>query len=76
MDDKYFEKKAGKIKDMLAENEYLEVPHNIEIVLKEIARDQRHACAEAIVTKVHPEDSDLITRCHQVVMNAYMGDKI
>lgn len=44
----------------------------LRLALNEVARDQRHACADAImdVERCHGEHCDCKDRSHQAVMNA------
>lgn len=54
--------KFAKFKDSAAWDTYLKA------MLREVARDQRHACAEAIL-EIN-SDSPVLQRAHQQAMNA------
>ena len=52
-DDKYFRDKAYKLWDEMRHEKYADDKEAIYILLKEVARDVRHACAEKVL-QVNP----------------------
>ena len=80
MEDKYFEKKMQMILDItdltvLHRNDAgLVEKHkkNIKLILKEIAKDQRHACAEAVLKFGEIGERASVESIHNVVMNTHI----
>ena len=81
MNDKYFEKKVDMIIDImdlmilhrndagLVENH----EKNIKLILKEISKDQRHACAEAVLKFGEIGERATVESIHSVVMNTHIN---
>ena len=70
--DEYFMKKAEEL-FQVAEKEHTETlkdifKHSIYLALKEVARDQRYACAESI--QQHPFDEITTSFAMQKIQNA------
>lgn len=71
----YYEQKALKIREHCLSHPWREEEQRtLVVMLKEIARDQRHACAEAVVGLPHRDvDSMNAIDAHSAVMNTEIG---
>lgn len=77
LSDEYFREKAHEwVSTHGLEEKYL---HSLYIAFKEVSRDTRHACAEAVLTLRNPHPGDLIygggyadcrNKAHAACMNA------
>lgn len=81
MEDKYFDKKVGMILDIMGlivlhmRDEGMVEKHkkDIRLILKEIAKDQRHACAEAVLTfSAAIKDDSIVSSIHDEIMNTHI----
>ena len=81
MEDKYFEKKMQMILDIMGlivlhrNDETLVEKHknDIKLILKEIAKDQRHACAETVLKFGSAVDDAIIADIHGEIMNTHIN---
>jgi hypothetical protein len=83
MEDKYFIEKSKELLFWLKEEQSLInvsdiLLNRIYIFLKEVAKDQRHTCAEAVLSDNYTDchtTSDIATRAHSLAMNARIKSK-
>ena len=81
MEDKYFEKKMRMILDIMdlmvlhRNDAGLVEKHkkNIKLILKEIAKDQRYACAEAVLKFGEIGERATVESIHSAVMNTHIN---
>lgn len=84
MEAEYFENKMQMILDItdlmvLHRNDACLVEKhkkNIKLILKEIAKDQRHACAEAVLRYNNAVDGIVVDIIHSAVMNTHIDKEI
>jgi hypothetical protein len=72
----YYQQKASEIRDLaLAHPWNGKAQRGLEMALKEIAKDQRHACAYAVAGVPH-RDVDFMNAvdAHSAAMNAEIGE--
>jgi hypothetical protein len=71
INDKYFKEKAREwVSTHGLEEKYLQ---SLEIAFKEVSKDTRHACAEAVLQGDYSDchtGGDIATRVHALCMNA------
>ena len=81
MEDKYFEKKVDMILDIMdlmvlhRNDAGLVEKHkkNIKLILKEIAKDQRHACAETVLKFGEIGERAAVESIHNAIMNTHIN---
>ena len=81
METEYFEKKMQMILDIMdlmvlhRNDAGLVEKHkkNINLILKEIAKDQRHACAEAVLRYNNAAGGIVVDFIHSAVMNTHIN---
>lgn len=65
MEDDYFKNMADKItihicNKSVSDGDFSETRHQIYLTLKEVAKDQRYACVDAIVNYIHSTGGSFI----------------
>ena len=81
MSDKYFWDKVQETREKLKNVPPIQEATIFYQILKEVARDQRHACTDAVgnavgeVCTIHETAIDLVNKIQSAVMNAEPAEK-
>ena len=81
METKYFEKKMNMILDIMGlmvlhqhdSSMINKHKHDLNIILKEIAKDQRHACTEAVMKFGEIGEKATVESIHNAIMNTHIN---